>query len=136
MTIEQAKSELMQIYGALSPDKQRAIDTLVKMKPCKDAISRTTAINLVNDVQNNRGFWDYKYYEYLYDHLSTMPSVNPQEPKTGHWVLKRLSPTRVCGEHLKEYECSECYRGIRCTASQLVNYPYCHCGAKMESEEV
>lgn len=30
MTIEQAKSELMQIYGALSPDKQRAIDTLVK----------------------------------------------------------------------------------------------------------
>jgi len=30
MTIKQAKSELMQIYGALSPDKQRAIDTLVK----------------------------------------------------------------------------------------------------------
>lgn len=29
MTIERAKSELMQIYGALSPDKQRAIDTLV-----------------------------------------------------------------------------------------------------------
>ena len=33
MTIEQAKSELMQIYGALSPDKQRAIDTLVKIEP-------------------------------------------------------------------------------------------------------
>ena len=29
MTIEQAKSELMQIYGALSPNKQIAIDTLV-----------------------------------------------------------------------------------------------------------
>ena len=29
MTFEQAKSELMQIYGALSPDKQRAIDTLL-----------------------------------------------------------------------------------------------------------
>lgn len=29
MTLEQAKSELMQIYGMLSPDKQRAIDTLV-----------------------------------------------------------------------------------------------------------
>ena len=40
MTIAQAKSELMQIYGALSPDKQRAIDTLVKIEPkkghCKD----------------------------------------------------------------------------------------------------
>lgn len=33
MTIKQAKSELMQIYGALSPDKQRAIDTLVKIEP-------------------------------------------------------------------------------------------------------
>lgn len=33
MTIAQAKSELMQIYGALSPDKQRAIDTLVKIEP-------------------------------------------------------------------------------------------------------
>jgi len=29
MTLEQAKSELMQIYGALSPDKQRAIDTVL-----------------------------------------------------------------------------------------------------------
>lgn len=33
MTIAQAKSELMQIYGALSPNKQRAIDTLVKIEP-------------------------------------------------------------------------------------------------------
>lgn len=46
----------------------------------EDAIPRSTAITLVNDVQNNRGFSDYKYYEYLYDHLSTLPSVNPQEP--------------------------------------------------------
>lgn len=30
MTIEQAKSELMQIYGALAPNKQIAIDTLIK----------------------------------------------------------------------------------------------------------
>ena len=30
MTIEQSKSELMKIYGALSPNKQIAIDTLIK----------------------------------------------------------------------------------------------------------
>lgn len=30
MKIEQAKSELMQIYGALAPNKQIAIDTLIK----------------------------------------------------------------------------------------------------------
>ena len=30
MTIEQANSELIQIYGALAPNKQIAIDTLIK----------------------------------------------------------------------------------------------------------
>lgn len=30
MTIEQAKSELMQMYGALAPNKQIAIDMLIK----------------------------------------------------------------------------------------------------------
>lgn len=49
-----------------------------------------------------------------------------QEPKTGHWILKRTF------EYLNEYECSMCHKGIRCTESQLINYPYCHCGAKME----
>ena len=62
-----------------------------------------------------------------------------QEPKTGHWILKRTFPTKLYDEHLNEYKCSECYREIKCTESQLVNYPYCHCGAKMvepqESEE-
>ena len=53
------------------------------------------------------------------------------KPKTGHWILARTFPTRLYDEYLNEYECSECYRRIRCTESQLVNYPYCHCGAKM-----
>lgn len=47
------------------------------------------------------------------------------KPKTGHWIIKRTF------KYLNEYECSMCYRGIRCTESQLINYPYCHCGAKM-----
>lgn len=58
-----------------------------------------------------------------------------QEPKTGQWILKRKFPTKLYDEYLNEYKCSECYREIRCTESQLVNYPYCHCGAKMEVEE-
>ena len=54
-----------------------------------------------------------------------------QEPKTGHWILKRTFSTKLYDEYLNEYKCSECYREIRCTESQLVNYPYCHCGVKM-----
>ena len=80
MTIEQAKSELMQIYGALSPNKQIAIDTLIKA------------------------------------------SVNPQEPKTGHWIADTfVDKCSVCGELTLFFE------------DQQKNF--CpNCGAKMESE--
>ena len=57
------------------------------------------------------------------------------KPKTGHWKLKRTFPTKIYDEYLNEYKCSKCYREIRCTEGQLVNYPYCHCGVKMEGEE-
>lgn len=54
-----------------------------------------------------------------------------QKPRKGHWILKRTFPTKLYDEYLNEYKCSECYREIRCTESQLVNYPYCHCGVRM-----
>lgn len=129
MTIEQAKSELMQIYGALSPDKQRAIDTLVKIEPCEDAIPRSTAITLVNDLQTNGGFSCYADYEYLYDHLSTMPSVNPQEPKTGHWIYDDIANSWRCDK------CGETPKtmGYVGTADFMTeHFKFCnHCGAKM-----
>ena len=62
--------------------------------------------------------------------LYEMPSVT-QAPRKGQWILKRTFPTKLYDEYLSEYKCSECYREIRCTESQLVNYPYCHCGARM-----
>jgi len=78
MTIKQAKSELMQIYGALSPDKQRAIDTLVKIEPCEDAISRDAVCNIVDDIRvciSVEGYWA------ILERLQKLPPVNPQEPK-------------------------------------------------------
>jgi hypothetical protein len=77
--------------------------------------------------------------DYLCKRINSLPPVTPQ-PKKGHWLLKRTFPTKLYDEYLNEYKCSECYREIRCTESQLVNYPYCHCGRRMvepqESEEV
>lgn len=55
--------------------------------------------------------------------------------KVGHWILKRTFPTKLYDEYIREYECSECHRVIRCTESQLVNYPYSHCGAMMIESE-
>lgn len=93
MTKEEAIKEMIRAYDVLDfschmDNRRKEAFNMAKealeQKPCEDAIPRTTAITLVNDVQNNCGFSDYKYYEYLYDHLSTLPSVNPQEPKIGH----------------------------------------------------
>ena len=97
MTIEQAKSELMQIYGALSPDKQRAIDTLVKIEPCEDAISRDELLKAM-DTWDKFGVDDtnslfrldnlslpyyvpYIHYDDVIKCIKGMPPVNPQEPK-------------------------------------------------------
>ena len=50
-----------------------------------------------------------------------LPSVNPQEPKTGHWI--KISPAGI-------YECSECGQNVM--TSDICAYKFCHgCGAKM-----
>ena len=64
------------------------------------------------------------------------PSVIPQ-PKRGHWVLNDNQGVQAAG--CLTYHCSECGREISSKyhgkISLLKEYPYCHCGAKMESEE-
>lgn len=90
-----------------------------------DAISRQVA---TDEIRKCRFVVD------AIEKIKDLPSVTPQ-PKMGHWIMQRTFPTKLYDEYLNEYECSECQRGIRCTESQLVNYPYCHCGAKMQEEE-
>lgn len=84
MTIERAKSELIQIYGALSPDKQRAIDTLVNIEPCEDAIDRAEAMTVIMMFAGNVKSDEENIYIKVSDAvqlLRELPSVNPQEPK-------------------------------------------------------
>ena len=113
----------------------------LEQEPCEDAISRQKAqaelknCEIVNMRDEDDNFIGYYNADTVDSIVLNLPPVTPQ-PKIGHWILKRTFPTKLYDEYLKEYKCSECYRGIRCTESQLVNYPYCHCGAKMaESEE-
>lgn len=106
MTIEQAKSELMQIYGALSPNKQRAIDTLVKIEPCEDCISRKS---IKQKLQEHHDFFVNAYGGFSnlpqndksrVDEITNCiamvvnePPVNPQEPKTeqfAKWVATEI----------------------------------------------
>lgn len=146
MTIAQAKSELMQIYGALSPNKQRAIDTLVKIEPCEDAISRQAVLDIN---ESHHGQMSNHINHQIWQEIKDLQSVNPQEPKycdrnicikneyngigcdecevtksqepkTGHWTHD--------GSHWKNrFICSECN-------NKLYDEPtnYCpNCGCRM-----
>jgi len=156
MTIKQAKSELMQIYGALSPDKQRAIDTLVKIEPCEDAISRQAVDNYIIKLLSGYLYDEERTrLEELSAYLWELPSVNPQEPKycdrnicikneyngigcdecevtksqdpkTGHWISYWDEEARCY-----VYKCPECGN------KQPFDTKHCwECGARLDAPDI
>lgn len=115
------ESKLLQ---ALEQEKG-AYNALVKNIQCTDCISRQAAIRIAEQGQ-------IQGYEWQFKELSALPSVKPQEPKTGHWVEL---PTHESQSGLPWYECSEC-NSERCIAV-LRDFKYCpNCGAKMAESEV
>lgn len=73
-----------------------------------------------NSITNSEG-------KNLEEIVSEMPSVNPQEPKTGHW--KRISIDLYVQHATAYYKCSECGEKV------IGKHNYCpNCGARMESE--
>ena len=61
----------------------------------------------------------------LYCDVNNMPSVTPQEPKTGHW------------DSIQGYIMDIAWNCSECGEFTCKKHNYCpHCGAKMESEEV
>ena len=100
---------------------KRVIKAL-EQEPCEDAISRQAVLNLINA--------DWKY-EGLEMDVASLPPVNPQEPKTGHWI--KYSIPR-CGE--QHYQCTNCDYYInfgQWGELYTKEFKYCpNCGAKME----
>ena len=118
MTREEAKNIISQMIkdeeGFLSDNTVEAHKMAIKaleQEPCEDAISRQAVLDLVNA--------DWKY-EGLEEPINSLPPVNPQKPKTGHWIPSHI-PESILDE------CSEC--GFSCGA---FTFNYCpNCGAKM-----
>lgn len=53
-----------------------------------------------------------------------------QEPRKGQWIKEES----IYGWDGYSYQCSECGRSIHLDTEMedLEDYPYCHCGAKMQ----
>jgi hypothetical protein len=99
-----------------------AIEAL-EQEPCPDAISRQAVMNALCDgcelFKNGEQTCFAKCEEYHF--LATLPLVNPQEPKTGHWII---SPNDCFAT------CSEC--GLHGDKGIFKHYRWCPiCGAKM-----
>lgn len=92
-------------------------------------IDRDVAIEMIkNDAS------DLVYYnkEEAIDCLKCVPIVDVEEVRHGEWIYK--------GHHEMMghvFQCSVCERWMFTNSPKHVveDYPYCHCGAKMESVE-
>lgn len=133
---------------ALENPKQNVIAVV----PSGDAISRQAVIDAIKHAQFNFcisstiNFADYKKeVQEIVDNIlsaqikviNDLPSVNPQEPKAGHWI-------GIDEEPHEDYECDRCGYTIWAYTANIephTEYKYCpNCGCRMvepqESEEV
>lgn len=117
MTREEAKTEIMQIYGSLSEEKKMALDVLMAQEDgehdgCKDCVYQANpqdAMPCRECKQNYMDMW------------KAIPST---EPKTGHWILDETDNSITC---------DKC--GCLIWANDISNgeaYFCPNCGAKMD----
>ena len=100
-----------------------------------DLISREDAINVAIDTTDD---WDgghnIERANMIVKAFKNIPSV---KPKTGYWILNEIQCIQAVG--CLTYYCSECGREISSKyhgkISLLKEYPFCHCGAKMEVKD-
>lgn len=119
--LEQEPKETWSIKDVATTFERHGLMT--EQEPCEDAISRDEVFKQINCWI---GSGEYKYAmseRFLIDRIKTLPPVNPQEPKTGHWINHQEDRWIYA-------KCSECGT-VHDTRTN-----YCpNCGAKMESED-
>ena len=151
MNREEASFILANIDRRVCDDElNEALDMAIKaleQEPCEDAIRRADAEALFRNARSKLNPSDYKTADEFntrdlmllnaeqFIHL--LPSVRPQEPKTGHWIDDNENEIDAqYGRHL--YRCSKCneYADMFIGGTEdwwdLEKPNYCpNCGAKM-----
>lgn len=99
-----------------------------EQQPSEDCVSRQAVLERIND------WWGITLAAgepTICDYIRELPPVTPTRKK-GKWI--KVTET----EFGNGYRCSECGRFILTESidgRKLKDFPYCHCGAEMESEE-
>ena len=91
-----------------------------------DLISRQAVLDIVDGYSESQSNVEDVTQDIISD-IIILPSVNPQEPKMGHWIWKDFDDETGIS---KSYWCSECNKPLTGLA---MDYCGC-CGARMESE--
>lgn len=94
-------------------------DDLISRQAVQDYIAKYLSQYLYNDVR--------EAVEVIDEYIGELPPVNPQEPKTGHWILDETDNSITC---------DKC--GCLIWANDISNGEayYCpNCGARMEADE-
>jgi hypothetical protein len=111
-------------------DACRGAIELLKQEPCEDAVSRQAVLDYAKDTILNLCMHDDT--EVFCDEIKDLPSVTPTRKK-GKWIKEET----IHGWDGFSYQCSKCGRSIHLDTEveDLTDYPFCHCGAEMESGE-
>lgn len=62
-------------------------------EPCEDAISRQAVLEKAVYTETEEGWGGYTID---IDYIKSLPSIKPQEPKTGHWILDDSDNSITC----------------------------------------
>ena len=104
----------------------------IVQEPSDDSISRQAVLDRKYVVEVKNMWHMTEEIEVVnVDDIKALPSVNPQEPKTGHWIIYNYPGHECvyCSSCKEEYYEDDLYMG----GSDFPNY--CpNCGARMESE--
>jgi len=109
-------------------------DLAVDWESYKDVDGNSLDDLILEVLQNNFDCGNTYGYKVADEIIGLLPSVTPQEPKTGHWIAHEV---RLPDRTILNYRCSVCGRKlIGYSTETLSEAPYCHCGARMvESQE-
>ncbi len=121
--------------AVMQHNKNWALDCAIKVlkqDPCKDCVDREQTLLTLTGINLSTKSTE-ELVSLFNKRIKALPPVNPQEPKTGHWIRNKEQGVQATG--YLTYHCSECGREI-CSKyhgkiSLLKEYPYCHCGARM-----